>query len=108
MGIRTLFVIALVYVLWRVYQDSFGKKSRQNRTESPTTPLPNNGIEDAYQTLGVSSDATFEEIRVAYQKLIQQYHPDRVNDMGEELRTLAETRTKEINQAYNEIKKNYH
>ena len=47
------------------------------------------------------------EIKKAYQALIQQYHPDRVADMGPELRDVAEERTKEINAAYEELKRQH-
>jgi curved DNA-binding protein CbpA len=55
--------------------------------------------------LGVAPGASAEEIRSAYQKLIQQYHPDRVAGMGPELRELAEQRTKELNAAYDALKR---
>lgn len=49
---------------------------------------------DYYEVLGVSRDASAEEIRKAYRRLARQYHPD-VNKSPE-----AEARFKEINEAY--------
>lgn len=49
---------------------------------------------DYYQTLGVSKNASQEEIKKAYRKLALQYHPDK-NKTHE-----AEDKFKEINQAY--------
>jgi putative DNA primase/helicase len=49
---------------------------------------------DCYKVLGVKRDATQEEIKKAYRKLAQQYHPDKNHDPD------AEERFKEINEAY--------
>lgn len=48
-----------------------------------------------YELLGISSDASPEEIRVAYRKLARKYHPDaNPGDKG------AESKFKEITEAY--------
>lgn len=49
---------------------------------------------DYYGILGVSKDASIEDIQKAYRKLALQYHPDRNKDAG------AEERFKEITHAY--------
>lgn len=49
---------------------------------------------DYYEVLGISRDASDEEIKKAYRKLAFQYHPDRNKDKG------AEEKFKEINEAY--------
>lgn len=52
-----------------------------------------------YDTLGVSKDATQEEIKKAHTKLIRLHHPDKVGN-DEAARKEADRMTKEINAAY--------
>ncbi len=52
---------------------------------------------DYYEILGVSRDASLEEIKKAYRKLALQYHPDRVPP---EKKKEAEEKFKEISEAY--------
>ena len=56
-------------------------------------------IQDPYKVLGVSPDASDDEIKRAYRKLAKQYHPDR--NPGDE---AAARKMQEINAAYEQIK----
>lgn len=56
-------------------------------------------IDDPYKVLGVSRDASDEEIKRAYRKLAKQYHPD-VNPGNPE----AARKMQQINAAYEQIK----
>jgi len=62
-------------------------------------------LDDAYATLEVSPEASDAEIDRAYRKLIARYHPDRVAGAAEEIRALAEERSRALNAAYDTIMK---
>lgn len=55
-------------------------------------------MRDPYSVLGVSQNASEEEIKKAYRELARKYHPD--NYQNNPLADLAEEKMKEINEAY--------
>lgn len=61
--------------------------------------------DDPYAVLGLTADASEAEIDRAYRRLITQYHPDRLGGAAEDLRKQAEEKAREINRAYDRIKK---
>ncbi|WP_275286491.1 co-chaperone DjlA [Halomonas elongata] len=64
-------------------------------------------LEDAYQVLGVSSDASDAEIKRCYRRLMSENHPDKLAAKGlpENMREVAKERTSEIGNAYERIRK---
>ena len=58
-----------------------------------------------YDVLGVSENATPEEIKKAYRELAKKYHPDKY--VNNPLADLAAEKLKEINEAYDMITKGY-
>jgi DnaJ-class molecular chaperone with C-terminal Zn finger domain len=58
-------------------------------------------MSDPYKVLGVSPDATDEEVKTAYREMAKKYHPD--NYSGSPIADLAGEKMKEINEAYDTI-----
>lgn len=58
---------------------------------------------DPYKVLGVSYNATDDEIKKAYRELVKKYHPD--NYHNSPLADLANEKMQEINEAYDIIQK---
>lgn len=69
---------------------------RQQEKSRPLNP---------YDVLGVSANASRDAVVNAYRKLAVKYHPDKVANLGEELRFLANKKMQEINWAYSVILK---
>ena len=58
-------------------------------------------MNDPYRVLGVSPNATDDEIKEAYRALAKKYHPD--NYAGSPIADLASEKMKEVNEAYDQI-----
>ena len=64
-------------------------------------------LDDAYKALGISKDSSDQEFKRAYRKLMSQYHPDKLIGQGmpEDMIAIATEQAKEIQLAYDLIKK---
>lgn len=63
-------------------------------------------LADAYRVLGLDESASDAEVKKAYRRLMSQNHPDKLAAKGlpEDMREIAEERTREITNAYERIK----
>jgi predicted RNA-binding Zn-ribbon protein involved in translation (DUF1610 family) len=59
---------------------------------------------DPYVVLGQRAEASMDELRAAYRRLAQIYHPDRYADAAADVRREAEERMKDLNSAYHAIR----
>lgn len=58
---------------------------------------------DAYEVLGVTRSASSDAIQAAYRSRMQEYHPDKVAHLGEELQQLAHEKSQQIQRAYRQL-----
>lgn len=103
-----LFLLAIIgWYFFKPLYDEISAKVRQKSNanyhqQQNSTPA---SIENAYEILGVTSAASLSEVKKAYYQLIKQYHPDRVDDLGPELKVLAGSKTAQLNAAYEMLRK---
>lgn len=74
---------------------------------APNSASSQHRLADAYAVLGITPDASEGAIKHAYRNLIRENHPDKIASKGlpESMRSVAEARSREINAAYDLIKK---
>jgi len=88
-------------------QRSTEAKYQAGYRRGPDEPAGAAQEEKYYATLGLSPGADFAEIKAAYRKLSMKYHPDKVGHLGAEFKKVAEEKMKEINNAYEYLKKKF-
>lgn len=76
-------------------------QQRENSTEETNFKMD---LNKACEILEIPINADLETIKNSYRRLVKEYHPDKVSNMGKEIRQLAQKKTIEINQAYEYIK----
>ena len=60
-------------------------------------------MNNPYEVLGVSPNATDDEVKAAYRKMALKHHPDRVATLGDDVRKAAEQKFQQINNAKERI-----
>ncbi len=63
-------------------------------------------LDDAYAAMGVNAQVSDADLKTAYRRLMSEHHPDKLaaRGMPENMRGMAEERTRDITAAYDRIK----
>lgn len=61
--------------------------------------LGTDSLEESYKVLGVSPDVSDDDLKQAYWKLVLKHHPDRVANLGDDIKEAATRKLQEINKA---------
>ena len=80
-------------------KDSGKSKSNSNRSRSGSI-----SVSEAYDILGVETNASDAEVKKAYHALAIMYHPDKVSSLGDEAIRQATESMKQINMAWDVVK----
>lgn len=89
----------------RAISDIFGFDAVKFEQIASQHVLLPNGHRDPYAVLGLAPDATDDELRRTYRRLVAEHHPDRMIAKGvpEELMGLASAKMASINTAYRDV-----
>jgi uncharacterized membrane protein YkvA (DUF1232 family) len=101
---------ALFYLLYKNVKQkkqkgdyySTGHSREYKRAETEDTL----SLEEAYNLLGLNTDASWEEVKKAYKEKIAKSHPDKVSHLSKELQDKARELTLKLNNAIEIIKHN--
>ena len=109
-------LIAAGFLFYMVYKKAKQKKqqqqyynySSQSQSSHQTSESDSQGpltLDDACRLLGVSSNASLDDVARAYKEKMIKSHPDKVSHLSEELQEKAKELTLKLNEAYDLIKK---
>lgn len=85
---------------------SYGGYGRYNQGNSATNTWTLNK-DEYYKELGVNKDSTKEELRKAYLRKVKENHPDRFTNASEQEKKYHEEKLKKINEAYDNLTKDF-
>ena len=88
----------IIYKFDSFYGSRFGADSDEVSQEN-----------DAFEVLGLSKNASLEEVKARYKELVRQYHPDILMGRGESKEVIERSTKKlqEINEAYGRLKEKF-
>jgi hypothetical protein len=103
-GSMVILVLVILVLFWALNQHRKLRHARHTEYdwEEPEEVEDSSDQDNCWIILGVSPDASLNDIRRNYRRKILQYHPDRVAGLAPAVRELAETRSKRLNAAYAE------
>ena len=62
-------------------------------------------IDSAYRILEIKRTVSDQEIKKAYRRMANKFHPDKIAHLGEEYKEIAQEKFKSVSDAYHKIKK---
>lgn len=59
----------------------------------------------AYKTLEIDPAASVDDVKKAYRRMAMKYHPDKVANLGDDIKKSATEKFRSVNEAYEQLKK---
>ncbi len=105
LGISPIEFEQLKAMFYRGYSSQQRKRSYSGNYSNQRTKTSYYSSDKAYKTLGITKNASIDEIKKAYRKMAVKHHPDKYAHMGEEHQKAAKEKFQIIQDAYEQIKK---
>ncbi len=106
-------LLIILFIYWNYFRKTEEQTQRNDRSNTqwqraPGGFRPGGTFQDTpphnpYTILEIPTSATLEEIKKAYRRQANRYHPDKVAHLGQDLQELAGKRFHEIQWAYEEL-----
>ena len=98
----------MLFEIAKIFQITGNEFESLNNIFEAKISTNNTSMNRSYKILGLSENASLEQVSNQYRKLIKEYHPDKLQGMGlpKEFIELANQKLSAINKAYTEIKNN--
>ncbi len=108
--IDDLIASGVLWYLWLKKKKQWGQRSNhyansQSQGNGRTRPDSNLGLEDAYRLVGLTPNASWEEVQKAYKEKVAKSHPDKVAHLSEELQQKAKELTLQLNKVIDIIRR---
>lgn len=86
--------------------DELNNQQNNDNTQDTAQSIPiNSEIENAFRVLNINTNSNIDEIKLAYKKLIKEYHPDKIIGLDKDKQSFAKSKAQEINAAYTLLKR---
>lgn len=105
MWLRIILLIIVLAVLLRLLRVAtrellVGLKGKDSKYQKINTDSQSTKRAECMSVLGLSGNASRDDIKKAYREKVRKYHPDTVENMEAEFKEIARKKTAEINEAY--------
>ena len=95
------FIVKKIYSQKQTTATGEGKTGQSQQQEANSESWESQSEEEKYaRVLGLSTIFTATDVKRAYRERLAKYHPDKVNHLGAEFKSIAEERTRKIVEAY--------
>lgn len=102
-------IVSFLLKVFKRLSKNEGTETKHAYQNNKSSLSPNAVKDERYyaKILGFNGPVSVDDVKHRYRELVSQYHPDKVDRLGPELKQGVAQKTSEINEAYEYFKKKY-